>query len=161
MGGTKKSRKDDWGTQDAFFKVLNDWMHFDLDAAASESNHKVDKYITKEMDALSIDWDGKAIFLNPPFSMVDKFLAKAYEQHQKGKSVCVVLPNNTDCAWFHKYAILSNSVIFIKGRVQFEDPDHPNKKGNPKGSILFVFIHGQVNNKVYYWDWKKNELGGL
>lgn len=55
------SRKsDEWETPDAFFQDLDKEFHFDLDACATEENHKCDRYFTIEQDGLSQNWGGAA-----------------------------------------------------------------------------------------------------
>lgn len=55
------SDKQDWETPDDLFDQLNSEFHFTLDIAASETNHKCDKYYTEETDALSADWSIKDV----------------------------------------------------------------------------------------------------
>lgn len=52
------SEKEDWETPLDFFKKLDEEFHFSLDPCADKSNHKCDKYYTKEQDGLSQDWGG-------------------------------------------------------------------------------------------------------
>lgn len=47
------SNKQDWETPTALFNELHEKYHFDLDAAASKKNAKLDNYFTVEDDALS------------------------------------------------------------------------------------------------------------
>lgn len=50
--------RDDWETPEWLFKELDSEFHFTLDAAASDTNHKCDKYFTKKDDALLRNWGG-------------------------------------------------------------------------------------------------------
>ena len=52
------SKTDQWSTPIDFFKKLDDEFHFTLDPCADESNHKCEKYFTKEDDGLSKNWGG-------------------------------------------------------------------------------------------------------
>ncbi len=52
------SEKDDWETPQSLFDKLHEHFHFTLDAAASDSNHKLPRYYTKETDGLTQDWGG-------------------------------------------------------------------------------------------------------
>lgn len=56
------SEKDDWETPQSLFDQLHAHFHFTLDAAASDSNHKLPRYYTKETDGLSQDWGGSGSF---------------------------------------------------------------------------------------------------
>lgn len=55
-GAALTSNKDDWETPASLFKNLNEKYSFDLDAAASDENHKVDNYFTENDDALKQKW---------------------------------------------------------------------------------------------------------
>lgn len=60
------SNKEDWETPQSFFDELNNEFHFTLDAAASDENHKCEKYYTKSDSAFLHDWD-KSTYCNPPY----------------------------------------------------------------------------------------------
>lgn len=59
------SDKSDWETPRILFNELNRQYHFTLDAAASHTNHKVDRYFTADDDGLVQDWGGETVFCNP------------------------------------------------------------------------------------------------
>ena len=50
------SKTDQWATPQAFFDKLDSEFRFKLDAAADHSNHKCDKYYTKEQNGLAQSW---------------------------------------------------------------------------------------------------------
>lgn len=52
------SKTDQWATPEDFFEELDKEFHFDLDPCADETNHKCEKYFTKEDNGLSKDWGG-------------------------------------------------------------------------------------------------------
>ncbi len=52
------SKTDRWATPQKFFDELNSEFHFDLDPCADETNHKTEKYFTKEQNGLLQDWGG-------------------------------------------------------------------------------------------------------
>lgn len=53
------SDKNDWETPQRLFDELDRHYHFTLDAAASHTNHKVDRYFTADDDGLAQDWGGR------------------------------------------------------------------------------------------------------
>lgn len=53
------SDKNYWETPQAFFNALDQRFHFTLDAAASDENHKCDRYFTEASDGLIQDWGGR------------------------------------------------------------------------------------------------------
>lgn len=57
--GLFTSNTDQWSTPQDFFDKLNDEFHFTLDVCADDTNHKCDKYFTKEQDGLVQDWGGR------------------------------------------------------------------------------------------------------
>lgn len=58
------SQSNEWSTPQDFFDALNEEFHFDLDPCADETNHKCEKYFTKENDGLSQNW-GEQSLLQP------------------------------------------------------------------------------------------------
>lgn len=52
------SNSDEWATPQDLFDELNKEFGFTLDACATEENHKLPFYFTKENDGLSQDWGG-------------------------------------------------------------------------------------------------------
>lgn len=50
------SKSDEWSTPQELFNQLDDEFHFDLDAAASQSNHKCKKYFDIASDGLTQNW---------------------------------------------------------------------------------------------------------
>lgn len=57
------SQTDQWATPQDFFDKLDEEFHFTLDPCADETNHKCEKYYTKEQDGLTFDWGGECSFL--------------------------------------------------------------------------------------------------
>ena len=114
--------KKDWGTPIQLFRELDYEFHFDLDACASEGNHKVDRYFTREQDAFTQDWtEFRSVYMNPPYGNgIDKWLLKAYQTAQAGKTTVVYLvPANTDTSWWHDICT-KGEVRFLRGKVKFE-----------------------------------------
>lgn len=131
---SKKS--DEWETPNDLYQELDNEFHFDLDAAASDVNHKCDLYIKE--DALNMPWYGKNIFCNPPYSQWQKFVKKAFEENQKyGSTIVLLLPSRTDTKAFHEF-IYKNphaEIRFIKGRLKFGD----SKNSAPFPSMIVIF----------------------
>ena len=121
------SKTDDWATPQALFDRLNAYHQFDLDAAASSTNHKVDNWLgldhpdSARRDGLTADWDGERVWLNPPYGRIlNEWVAKASHHALKGNEVVLLLPARTDTRWFHDYCLM-HAVEFIRGRVKFGD----------------------------------------
>ena len=128
------SRTDEWETPQDLFDKLNEQYHFTLDAAASDENHKCERYYTKADDGLSKKWGG-CVWCNPPYGrQIGKWVQKAYESEC---TVVMLLPARTDTRWFHDYCT-KGKIEFIRGRLRFG-----NSKANaPFPSMIVVFEGG-------------------
>ena len=132
-----QSETVEWGTPQALFDSLDAEFGFTLDAAASDNNHKVVKYLTVKDNALEHDWPG-VVWLNPPYGRVlNSWMRKAYEQHLKGSTVVCLVPARTDTAWWHDYA-MRGEIRFIRGRVKYVRADGFSDSA-PFGSAIVVF----------------------
>lgn len=112
--------KDDYGTPKPLFDLLDAEFHLTLDVCADAQNAKCDQFLTKEMDALSIDWWGR-VFMNPPFSLLDKFLIKLIKELMAGHiemGVALIAARSDTQAMFlaSSYA---GETRFLKGRVSY------------------------------------------
>lgn len=133
------SDKNYWETPQEFFDRLNEKYHFTLDAAASDDNHKVDKYFTAEDDGLKQNWGGEIVFCNPPYGNKEtgEWTKKCYEEAQKPNTTVVLLiPARTDRHSFHQYIYNKPGVKveFLQGRLAFEIDGQPIR--DSKGSVM-------------------------
>lgn len=135
--GMFSSNTDLWATPQSFFDELDKEFHFDVDVCADETNHKCQKYFTKEMDGLSQDWKG-ICWMNPPYGReIGKWVKKAYESMKHGATVVCLLPSRTDTKWFHDYCLKmkQETLRFIKGKLHFND----SKNAAPFPSVVVIF----------------------
>ena len=118
------SKHQDWATPPSFVKYIENMfdIQFDLDAAASSSNHKAPNYFTIEDNSLFQKWFGN-VWINPPFgealaTWIDKMIL---ENHRNTvKSIFCLIPCRPDTKYFHEKIIPNASEIyFIKGRFEF------------------------------------------
>jgi phage N-6-adenine-methyltransferase len=108
----------EWSTPDDLFRELDEVFHFDLDACASASNCKCERYFSKDDDALVRSWQG-TVWMNPPYGRhIERFMRKAYEESIRGATVVCLVPARTDTAWWHRYA-RKGQVHFLRGRLRF------------------------------------------
>ena len=143
------SKSVEWGTPQALFDALNQEFGFGLDAAASDTNHKVPHYYTKDDDALTKEWaeelpsirDSSAIWMNPPWGRgIGKWIEKAYNEAQKGLTVVCLLPSCTDTKWWRDYVWKAAQIRFVTGRLSFvRDDGHTGPC--TKGAAIIVFTH--------------------
>lgn len=137
------SQSDEWETPPWLFRKLNEEFHFDLDAAASESNRKCEKFLSIDRDGLIRTWTVGGtighthVFLNPPHSLLDEFMRKAFHEskvtmsHPRSLVVCLI-PVKADTRWWHEVVQFADEVRFIRGRIKFL------KEGKPVQSSTFA-----------------------
>ena len=113
---------DDWQTPRAIFGALN--KRFPRDAAATKQNSHCARYWTKEDDALLMDWSAeKSLFINPPYSKVESFLAKAHEPETAVFLIPFRPPDGIFlCVMCGLHNILHEMMIIHRG-IRFIHPD--------------------------------------
>lgn len=135
------AKRDDWGTPDDLFFMLDMEYGFEIDVCANAENHKCDTYYTKEDDGLSKEWQG-VCWCNPPYGrQISKWVKKAYESDSA--TVVMLLPARTDTSWFHNYVLPYAEIKFIRGRIQFDGA----KYNAPFPSMIAVFSEETRNGK--------------
>ena len=163
--------KNSWGTDPVIFNALDKEFRFNLDAAASSVNYKVDNYLTKEDDALNVDWylnitecknmnyvDTLSVWVNPPYGKgyIKKFIEKAIEEKSKGVTTVLLVPATLDAQWLPIDQI-SEIRIVTGGRLSFYHPISGKKiNGNTKGSMFVIFRPSKMPCVVRMVD--RNEL---
>lgn len=134
--GMYTSNSEEWATPQDLFDKLNDEFKFDLDIAADDSNHKCERYYTKETDALAHknEWQGN-IWCNPPYGRKIGEWVKACAEYS-GLSV-MLIPARTDTKYFHTYIYKKPNVEirFLQGRLHFNN----SKNAAPFPSMIVVF----------------------
>lgn len=133
--GMKSSHTDLWSTPEYLFKELDREFHFTLDVCADETNHKCERYFSKEIDGLSQPWDG-VCWMNPPYGReIGKWVEKAKISAWGGAVVVALLPARTDTRWWREHVMEASELRFINGRVKFGGSD----TGAPFPSVLAIF----------------------
>lgn len=132
------SKTDLWETPQSFYDELNKEFQFTLDPCATPENAKCEMFFTKEMDGLTMNWEGNRVFCNPPYGKeIGKWVKKAYEESKKSNTTVVMLiPARTDTAYFHDYIYhKAKEIRFVKGRLKFGQ----SKNAAPFPSMVVVF----------------------
>ena len=131
------SESEEWATPQSLFNELDAEFHFNLDPCADESNHKCEKYFTKEIDGLLQDWQGYRVFCNPPYGKkIADWVKKCYMEGAKENTIIVLLiPARTDTKYFHDYIWHRSEIRFLKGRLKFGD----SKTSAPFPSMIVIF----------------------
>lgn len=144
---------DEWGTQLPLFEALMQEFNFNLDVAANAYNNKCLNYLTKEMDALTIDWWGR-VWMNPPFSLTVPFLVKIIEELKKGhiEMGVALVAARPDTQISHYCSCFAGETRYLRGRLSFEV--HPtDKQVFQVGMLAKLMADGYVIGD-------KNEDGG-
>ncbi|MBQ6503243.1 MAG: hypothetical protein IJI57_04955 [Flexilinea sp.] len=149
------SGKDDWGTPKKLFEYLDKEWHFELDPCANDRNHLCEKYYTKAEDGLSQDWEGKRVYMNPPYGReTGKWIEKAYRESVKGASVVCLIPARPDTSYWHNWIFpYASKIQFIQGRLHYSD----GKEGCPFPSAIVIF---QCSSQGGYNDMAFEKKGG-
>lgn len=142
--------KKDWETPQYLFDELNEEFKFTLDAAASDTNHKLPRYYTEETDGLSQDWQGETVFCNPPYGNREtgEWTEKCWREAQKPNTTVVLLiPARTDRVSFHNFIYNQPNVEirFLRGRLRFENNGVPGDSA-PFPSMIVVFQRKDGNH---------------
>lgn len=83
------------------WEQLTKEFNFTLDACASDENHLLPKYYTKDNSCLDKDWTGEVVYCHPMFDIyIPKFVKKCAEE--KSTNV-MLLPASTHTKYFHQY----------------------------------------------------------
>ena len=128
------SKTVEWGTPQKLFDELNKEFHFTLDAAATDENHKCEKYYTKEQDGLKQSWEGESVYCNPPYGRgLADWVKKAFYTHTH--TIVLLLPARTDTRWFHEYVYGKAEIRFIRGRLHYND----SKDAAPFASMIVIY----------------------
>lgn len=154
---TPEATRDMTQTPLYLFRALDLEFNFALDAAALPETALCEKYLTPDIDALSVDW-GDFIspsvrspwaWLNPPYSDIGPWVEKAIEQQGHGIGTVMLVSWGTSIEWYpgmrasevrHITGYHDANGKWRNGRVSFiNKATGEEMKGNPKGSMLLIF----------------------
>ena len=148
--GMFSSNSDCWETPQDLFDELNNHFDFTLDAAATDENHKCNRYYTEQNSGLTQPWDGR-VFLNSPYGrVISQWADKACEEYQMNSNcelIMILCPARTDTRWFQKLMKHARKICFIKGRLKFinrtlpsyrEDGDFKSSPAPFPSSLIYL-----------------------
>jgi phage N-6-adenine-methyltransferase len=140
-------KKDEYFTPKSLYDKLNRRYNFRLDPATTSDNPLDTKFFYTQADnGLDKDWKPVNTFVNPPYSKVGKWVAKAHDQIlsnvKKNSELVIVMlvAARTDTKWFHDIVLESNIkgyciVQFLRGRLKFRNTVYTS----PFPSMLITF----------------------
>jgi hypothetical protein len=122
--------KDAYRTPVDVRAVLDMEFGFDLDPCPYNENFD----LSKDVDGLKLNWDGHRVFVNPPWSKIGPWVAKAFQSHAL---VVMLLPNRTDTEWFADLYHRGAELRFWKKRLKFtrDDGDILREDTKPRVAI--------------------------
>lgn len=79
-----------------------------------------------DFDGLKIPWK-QYNYVNPPYSLLGEFVAKAWNESDKGKTSFLLLPSYTDAEWFHWFVWPHyENIVWMRGRLRFAGEKKPS-----------------------------------
>lgn len=138
---TSENIRDLWQTPLPIFESLNKEFNFVCDVAASRENKLCNMYFDEDGNALDVNCNWfKSNWCNPPYSNITPWVQKAKVEHEKGKTIVMLVPADTSVKWFKEAYNSCNEVRFISGRLAFINTETQKPvSGNNKGSVLFIW----------------------
>jgi hypothetical protein len=106
------SHNDNYMTPPYLYEALDMEFEFDLDPCPL--NPDFDPAI--HQDGLKLDWDGRRVFCNPPWSDITPWVKKAFESKAV---VAFLLSARTDTRWFHLLKDSGAEIRLFRKRVHF------------------------------------------
>ena len=149
-----------WWTPPDLIRVLKEEFPFDLDAAASPDNAIVERYITAEMDALVTPWDGRCVWVNPPYgsgnsASIKEFVQRGYEQcMEQRNTVVMLLPTYSDPKYWRDYVMKAHEIRFLTGRLKFLDHGITKMSARfPSCLVIWKWFPGTTYKAPHIWTW--------
>ena len=138
---------DNWRTPKKIYEDLDREFHFDFDPCP---------YPRSNLDGLIIEW-GKSNFVNPPYSETEKWVKKAVEEHQKGKSVVMLLRLDASTKWFRDLILPNAEIRLFDDRLHFVNIDGKGSRSD-HASILAIMNGSKKRLDLDIIYWRKTKL---
>lgn len=140
-------------TPPEFLKALKHRLAIDefiIDLAADEMNTVAASYYDEADDSLTLSWafDGWG-FCNPPYSHIEPWVKKAYEEAQTGAKVAMLLPASVGSNWWANWVIGKAYVTFLNGRITFIG----HKSPYPKDLVVLLYAPF-LDGGSCVWSWQ-------
>lgn len=136
---SKESLSDEYETPNELYASLVDRFDISpsLDVASNEYNSKC---LFRLKDGLNDEWTAHS-WCNPPHSLNDKFVRKAFEQWQKHNiNIMMLLPCNTQSSKYWHECIEGVAEYHpIKGRIRFLVDGKPSKHASRNAYCVVIW----------------------
>ena len=135
-GATHSHESDEWYTPPEVYRALDAEFAFEFDPFPASNGG------TLPFNGLTVPWKSRN-FVNPPYSIVGKALAKGYAESQRGNlSVFLIFARTETRAW-HAFIVgrenVDVEVRFVAGRLCFISPT--GKSGTATAPNAVVVMH--------------------
>lgn len=123
---------DDRAVPFEVFEPLQERFGFTIDVAATSLNARLERFYTEADDALSKSWSGERVWCNPPYSNIEPWVLKAWQEWRSStpaELIVMMLPaNRTEQPWWQDWIEphrggLELEVEFLAGRIRFLKPE--------------------------------------
>jgi hypothetical protein len=126
-----RSYSDEWYTPAHIPAALG---RFDMDPCAGPSSSHATRNVRLPEDGLKVPWSGR-VWFNPPYSNLYDWLA-LFQAHGNG----IALVNmRCETIWFQSLASHCDGLLFLKGRLAFEDARGNSGNCSTVGSVLVAY----------------------
>ena len=154
----KDLNKGVYVTPRAFLKAVNTVWPIGWDLACDETNNalvaihgvvfRMDGF-TERDNALAMVWNQTTDWnwANPPYSDIEPWVKKAYEESLLGAKIVMLLPQSHDANWARDWVTGKCLCLDVMGRLKFSGA----KTAYPKGLMLCVYAKGLVGRGEFEW----------
>lgn len=108
-GDYQKSTSDDWATPKWLYNKILENNYLDPCPLHCKENNLLKSY------------KNQRLYINPPFSKISIWIDWAIDQYNNGCEIIFLMPARTDTKYFHKILKYNPTIIFLKGRLEFND----------------------------------------
>jgi phage N-6-adenine-methyltransferase len=146
--------RQDYGTPPEFLQAVRDRLmieSFSVDLAADEINAVCHCFIHETEDSLKQEWTtwGNGWFwLNPPFSNIKEWVAKAADEANKGAQIAMLVPSAVGSNWWRDYVATKAYICHLNGRLTFVGETAPYPKDC---SLLLYHPFGFLGTETWNW----------
>lgn len=128
---------DERRTPKWLFDALCAEFHFTLDAAATADNALVERYFTREDDALKQDWTDNIVWCNPPYSRGQLLQWVTKAQTQPMTTTVMLLPADSSTYAGQYTAMYAGAILLVNRRLRFD-----NEKSVAKFASWIALFNG-------------------
>lgn len=118
--------------------------YFDCDVCCSQENiPALHYYKNGEINGLSEYWY-KVNWCNPPYNECEKWVEKAYDEQQIGKTTVMLIPVRTETKYWHDYILFNPNIKikWLRKGYQFLNPETKESMGVFKNALALVYFFG-------------------